>query len=78
MDVTRSFCDHEYDEAFVSSYLKGRSTKLNCLTFVGAVLERIGALPPSDRPVKDYAPGAFSNALCKRGGFKNEGAYFVE
>jgi hypothetical protein len=77
-DVALSFCNREYDTASVSSYFKSsKSSKLNCITFVGAVLERVGTLPPSVNPSRDYSPGAFYDVLRERGGFHKAGVFCI-
>jgi hypothetical protein len=69
----RVFCGTPYDMHFVRSFLfrDNRGRRIQCNTFVGAMFERLGMLPPSVDPVRDYRPGRILELLEAHGGFRH-------
>ena len=67
----RAFCGTPYDMHFVRTFLFGdnKRGRMQCNTFVGAMVERLGMLPPSVNPVRDYRPGRILELLEGHGGF---------
>lgn len=63
-EARRIGCGKGYDDSFIRRYLFSGSVPrseldaLHCNTFVGLLLEDMGELPPSTRPVRDYIPGS--------------------
>jgi hypothetical protein len=78
LDEARKFCGTPYDMHFLVSFLmhrldpRGYPDRMQCITFVGTLLERLGMLHISPHPLVDYAPVRLFRALA-RSGFAHAG-----
>ena len=73
VEAAHSFCGIPYDAFHTESFVRyrldprGVPTRLQCNTFVGALLERLGVLTQSPHPVTDYKPGRILHMLALAG-----------
>lgn len=57
----------DYDQHYILSFLTSNNTKLNCLTFLGKLMESLGILNESRNPVHTYIPGKLKRDLVNNG-----------